>query len=329
MRRLLWLVIGAALLWSAWWVIGAQGVKAGLSTWFEARRSEGWQAESSTIKLRGFPNRFDATIEDLALADPASGFEWRAPFVQIFALSYRPDHIILTLAPTQQITAPTGDKITVDSNKLQGSVVFAPTTDLAPIRATFVAENLQARSLDGWGLTLPKAQLSVRHTLSAEYDLALDATQARISGIFPAEQAEEKQLELHLDANVGLHAPLNRFTIEDQPPQPRFINLRFARAEWGQLALNLSGRLDFNAAGQPEGQLHLRTTNWRKMLDLGESMSLLQPEMRPTIERSLSLLAKLSDGPETLEVMLNFAGGSISFGPVPINHGASSAREQD
>jgi len=45
MRKLITLIVVAALAWSGYWYLGMQGHKAALSTWFEDRRSEGWQVE--------------------------------------------------------------------------------------------------------------------------------------------------------------------------------------------------------------------------------------------------------------------------------------------
>ena len=88
MKKLLVLIVTLAALWAGYWFVGAAGVKAGFAVWFDARQSEGWQAEYSDLSVKGFPNRFDTTLTDPALADPATGLAWSAPFVQLFALHH-------------------------------------------------------------------------------------------------------------------------------------------------------------------------------------------------------------------------------------------------
>ena len=94
MRRLLVVVLVAALAWGGYWFVGARAVESGLTAWIDQRRAEGWAADYATLNTRGFPNRFDTTITDLQLADPHTGVAWTAPFFQILALSYRPNHVI-------------------------------------------------------------------------------------------------------------------------------------------------------------------------------------------------------------------------------------------
>ena len=105
MRLLLAVIVIAALGWSAYWVIGQRGLEQGLADWFEARRAEGWVAETSDLRVRGFPNRFDTGFSDLLLADPETGLAWEAPYFQLSALSYRPNHVI-AVWPEEQRSRP-------------------------------------------------------------------------------------------------------------------------------------------------------------------------------------------------------------------------------
>ena len=57
--------------WFAWWWIAAGAQKAALEGWLADQRAAGWQAETSSIDVNGFPNRLDATLNDVALANPA------------------------------------------------------------------------------------------------------------------------------------------------------------------------------------------------------------------------------------------------------------------
>ena len=79
MRALLAVILVATGLWAGYWVIGSRTTHSAFEGWFDARRAEGWVAETSSLGVQGFPNRFDVVFEDLILADPATGLAWEAP----------------------------------------------------------------------------------------------------------------------------------------------------------------------------------------------------------------------------------------------------------
>ena len=62
MRALLAVILLAAGLWSAYWVIGSRSTLGAFESWFDARRAEGWVAEAGTLGVQGFPNRFDVVL---------------------------------------------------------------------------------------------------------------------------------------------------------------------------------------------------------------------------------------------------------------------------
>ena len=184
MRTLTILVVIAVTLWGGYWLIGSTAMESGLSAWFDQRRDEGWQADFSALNTSGFPNRFDTTIEDLELADPTTGLAWAAPFFQIFALSYRPGHII-AIWPDQQTIATPEERITIASSNMRGSLVFNETTDLNLNRTSIVLEGMGFTSTKGWSSYLENGQLAMRQVEGAEntYQVYFEA-----KGITPASE---------------------------------------------------------------------------------------------------------------------------------------------
>ena len=83
MRKLLILVLMAALGWSIYWIVGSEGSRAAFQGWFDQRRADGWVADYSDLTVQGFPNRFDATFTDLSLADPGTGLAWDLSLIHI------------------------------------------------------------------------------------------------------------------------------------------------------------------------------------------------------------------------------------------------------
>lgn len=326
MRLLLTLVIAAALGWSAYWYIAATSMQSGLNTWLEARRTEGWVAEVSDISIAGFPNRVDTSLSGLELADPGTGLAWQASLVQILALSYRPNHVIMAFPPEQRFASPY-DKFEITSDDMRASLVLEPNTDLTLARMTLTADNLGI-TLQGEGDSTELSALSLAAERTAAdpaptYRLGLRADGFRPSlpwraQLDPGNSLPEALDALNADLTVTFDTPWNRFAIENARPQPRMIKLRLAEARWGQLELQLAGQLSVDDTGRPEGQLTVKARNWRDILALGVSSGALPQGLASSLEDGLGLIAQLAGNPNTLDVPLDFTRGKVFLGPIPI-----------
>ena len=326
MRWLLTLALAAAVLWSAYWYVASTGVRSGFEAWLEDRRAEGWVAEATDVSVAGFPNRIDTGFTSLTLADPETGLAWEAPYFQILALSYRPNHVI-AVWPSEQRLATPFDKYDVTSEDMRASLVLEPSTDLALSRLTFTARGLGI-ALQATGERNTLSDL----TLAAERVAADDAPSYRLGlkgdGVAPSLPWRAKldpggslpdSLDaLNADITVTFDAPWDRLAIERARPQPRRIKVRLAEARWGQLELQLAGELTVNAAGLPEGQLTVKARNWREILQLGVKAGALPEGLAASLEDGLGLLAQLAGNPKTLDVPLDFARGRVFLGPIPL-----------
>ncbi|WP_297774461.1 DUF2125 domain-containing protein [uncultured Roseovarius sp.] len=324
MRFLLAVIVIAVLGWSGYWFVGQRGLEQGFSTWFEARRAEGWVAETSRLNVQGFPNRFDTGFTDLTLADPATGLAWEAPFFQILALSYQPNHVI-AVWPDSQLIATPQDKFRVESRDMRASLRIAPNTSLAPERATLTSESLKitplARPDEQTALTT--LTLAAERQQGTEYRLGLTAEGLSLSPPWRALLDPKDTLPTHIS---GLHADLtvsfdkvwDRSAIEVARPQPTAITIKLADARWGQLHLQGAGALTVTPEGIPEGEITLKARNWREMLDIAVQTGAVPDGMRKTLESGLSLMAQMSGNPNTLDVPLTFRRGRILLGPIPV-----------
>ena len=323
MKRLLVIVLLAAALWSGYWYVAAQGAKAGFETWFEARRAEGWQAEYAALTIRGFPNRIDSTFDKPVLADPATGLAWEAPFFQLFALSYKPNHLIAVWPKTQRISTP-GEKYEIASEDLRASLVLRPETTLPLDRMTLVSEAM-AITTDKATTTLDGVQLGVSRLEGAAHDyrLAVNADglmpplpvglTLRTSGTLP------QQLDaLRADLTVAFSKPWDLSALEDSRPQPTRIKLKLAEAKWGALELALAGTLEVAENGLPSGRLTVKARNWRDILTIAGQMNLLPESWLEHLEQALTLAAQLSGNSQTLDLPLDFRDGQMALGPIPL-----------
>jgi len=324
MRLLLAVIVIAALGWSAYWVIGQRGLTRGLANWFEARRAEGWVAEASEIRVRGFPNRFDTGLSDLVLADPETGLAWEAPYFQVNMLSYRPNHMIAVWPEEQRIATPQ-QKFRVAARDMRASLRITPDTALAPQSLTLTAEFLQitpeARPGDTTALTA--LTLAGQRREDRIYRLGLSADGLTLSSPWRERLDPENRLPaqisgLEADLTVTFDKVWDRTAIEVARPQPTRIEVDLVDGLWGQLHLQAAGEVEVTPEGLPEGEITLKARNWREMIAVAQAAGVLPESLSSTVESSLGLLARMNGNRETLDIPLTFSGGRVRLGPIPL-----------
>jgi hypothetical protein len=324
MRSLLAILILGASLWGGYWFVGSRGIEAAFSQWFDARRADGWVAETRALGVQGFPNRFDTVFEDLVLADPQSGLAWEAPRFQINALSYRPNHVI-AVWPERQLVATPQEKFVVESRDMRASLVIAPDTALAPRRMTLTAEFLrvtpQARVEETTALSA--LTLAAERMEGATYRLGLRAEGLTLAAPWRALLDPENRLPQMIsgasaDLTVTFDKPWDRSAIERARPQPTQIKVALADGRWGELQLQAAGTVEVDAQGLPEGEITLKARNWREIVTLMRVAGVLPESLAGSVESGLGMMARMAGNPETLDIPLGLRGGRIWLGPVPI-----------
>lgn len=324
MGKLLAAVLLAALLWSGYWFFGAHAARLGVEHWFEARRAEGWAADYADLSVWGFPNRFDVTLDDVALGDPETGLAWTAPFFQVFALSYRPQHLI-AVWPDRQVVETPLERITVETADMRASAVFDPGDAFTLDHGNVVLDAVALRSSAGWTATAERLLFALRRSGAGEarYQVGVEA-----DGIAPAPELlalldpvaalPDRVETLRLDATIAFDRPWDRAALEVGRPQPREVRLTDLHARWGEIELRAGGALTVDAAGIPEGRIEVQARNWREVLRIAVATGALPGAFAPALERGLEALAGLSGRDETLDLPLDFEGGRVSLGPLPL-----------
>lgn len=313
MKRLLTLVIVAAALWSAYWAWQAYSLKSEIADWFEERRAAGWTAEYEALRVRGFPNRLDVTLDAPQLQDPESGLGWNAPFLKVLGLSYQPGHHIVAFPETQTVTRADGP-LRIDSQGLRASVITGDGGRLLRL-------NAEARTLN---LVTPESSLAMADVLAAlqspegspeTYRLGVEVQSlAGPEGVLTDGRADT----LRLQAELLLDEPLSFGTLSRPMPQPRRIDLRTAEYSVDGLELSLAGKVDVDEQGRMDGALTVRAANWRVLLDRARESGLLPEGFATTLEEALSIAAGLGGRPDTLDIPLNLDRGAIRFGMIPL-----------
>lgn len=323
MRKLITVIVVAALAWAGYWYVGMQGHKAALGSWLEDRRAEGWQVEYSDHQVRGFPNRFDTTLTDLRLTDPETGISWQAPFFQILSLSYKPNHLIAVWPNEQQIATPR-EKFTLKTTNMRASLKVKPSTQLGLDTAQIEMAEATVISSEGWtaGFDALNGAIRLLEGTASTYDIATSIDQLlpgeRVRKLIDQGGTLPETIEtLRYDLQVALDAPLDRTTIEAARPNITQLNIRELRGTWGALELRAKGDMAVEDA-QPQGEVAITARNWRDMLALAVTSGAIDANSAATVELGLGLLASTSGNAQALDATLSFSRGRTFLGPIPI-----------
>lgn len=323
MRALLVVILIAAGLWSGYWFVGSRALERGVDQWFAAQSAQGFTAERADVAVLGFPNRFDLTVTEPRLSDPARGLSWQAPFLQVFAMTWKPWHIIAAL-PESQTIGLAGQEVTVTSSRLRGSLVVTPGTDLTLDRITVEGDNIRLASDRGWTTALSRVLFATRRDAedAALHEVYLEASsitpdQAFRMGLKSLSDLPELIDRLRVDARAGFSAPIDRFAAQTAPRLQR-LDLRDAGLVWGNLKLSAKGSIAADPQGLAEGRIELRVAPWRDLVPVLVATGLVTPEVAPTVERAMELLAQQGSDPDVLDLPLVLGQGRMALGPIPL-----------
>lgn len=317
MRGLIGITLVLAVLWGGWWLVGSRGVEATAVRWFAEQAAAGREARYEALAVRGFPSRFDLTVTGPSLADPAAGIGWRAPFAQVFAMSWKPWHLIAALPGGQVFTLP-GQEVTLDADRMMASLLLVPGSDLALSEAVIEGDALGLAPPLGGLQGVDRAVASIRadDTRRNGYRLGLALSALALdpgfrTGIAPLVEA------VRLDATIALSAPLDR-KAGQVTPGLRLIDLRELRIDWGAMKVFGKGEMTRDGAGYAAGRIEFRVENWRLLPPVLAAFGIITPEFAPVLERGLEVMARQKGDPSALVLSLVAEGGQISLGPLPL-----------
>lgn len=301
MRTLFFIVVLLAALYAGYWFVGSAQVESRAVAALADLERRGWQVDYASLDTAGFPSRFDTTVTDLALASPDGRFAWEAPFVQLFALSYRPNRVIAVWPPEQRVTVA-DQQLEVSAQGLRASAAVGLSGDLPLDGATLESGPASVRAETGWGFGLDRLLAAIRRAGPgpSSYDVYLEA-----SGLQPATASADPGL-LRFAGEVTLDRPLDRHLAE----APRLHGLRIeeARLAQGDVALAAQGDLAPDAQGFLAGTVTIRVENWRGLIDLLQAAGVLVYDQAPLIASALEELAR---GGDDIEVPVVFRDGQV------------------
>lgn len=320
MRALIWIVLAATAVWTGYWWVGASQIESGVKAWIAAQPPG--VVSTSGVEVHGIPNRFDLTVSDVVLADPAKGVQVTSPFVQVYAMTWKPWHVIAALPSGQVITLP-DQRVTVTSDDIRASVQVHPSTALALYELVGEAHGLVLNSDAGW-------QVGVASTVASAME---DATRAnsyrlgvKVAGIAPGAALMQALAttdlpklvdEVFVDADAVLTAPLDRNAAQTKP-QLNALEIADTRVTWGALKFSATGTLTAGPDGLAEGEIALRVEGWKRLPPILVALGLVKPDVAPTVERMLGIVAAQGGDLEMLQIKLICKDGGMVLGPLPL-----------
>lgn len=325
MRRLIVIVVAAALLWSGWWALGARATAAAFEGWLAAQREAGRVAEAA-VRVRGYPFRFDTTFEDLAIGEPG-GWLWSAERFQTLMLSYAPNRAVAAWPGPQRIGTPLGE-VVAEAAEATASVRVGASAALPLERIALVARGVSARGA-GWTASVAEARAAAeREGGEAEYHLGLYLADValppgvELAGLLPV--AVEL---LRVDASARLSAPVGRASAA-APPELEAFEIAEARLDWGDARVTVSGGpVEIGRDGAPYGALRVVVEDWPLLVEAAVAAGLLAERHEPLTVAALRLLAEDGSERATIDTVLAFENGRMRIGPVPLGRAPRLQRQ--
>lgn len=327
MRRLLVLLTVLALLWCLWWLGATALIAQQTRAWFDARRGEGWQAEAQ-IDRSGFPTRLGLTLSNVALADPELGTALRVDRLRLSAPGYWPGDPVLDLPQTPMILSHAGQQLSLTASNARAALELHPNTALT-LEAFRGKSGPWQVALNGNPLAKGDAvQLTMVQSDSEPDRYALDLTTERLAPlpalqqlwpeVTPPADWPETLNKGAVSASVTFDRPWDRAALGQRRPQPRHISFHEGALDWGPLQLTLSGAVEIDSRGRPEGQLRLTAARWQEVLNIATDSGLIPPEAQARTQLMLGGLAAIGGGGPDLTVDLILAEGQMRIGPLPL-----------
>ncbi len=318
MRALLTITCAAVILWCGYWFIGSSQIESRATGALAVLRADG-VTDSEDLRVSGFPSRFDMTVTPATLRDPGGAWSWRAPFLQIFTMSWKPNDII-AVWPHDQVLTIAGSDIAITTSDMRASASFGISASVPLTSSALVAKEITAAAT---GLTADEVRIA---TTAVDATGRVQRIGFEVSGFNPGDSvrgiidpkgAMPARIDrIRLDARTEFDRPLN---IHAAGITAQALDIADLSLTWGDVAVAGQGRLTLRTDGRPEGTLMIAISNWKGFLSHALNAGWINPRYGKVIEGMMATFEKpAAGGPPRIEVPLVFRGGNASLGPIPL-----------
>jgi len=297
MRAILGGIIALAVLWGGYWFLGAAQVRTQTLAWMSE------QGVTGEISVIGFPNRFDLTITNPAVQQDGIGYS--APFFQVFAMTWKPWHLIAAFAPTQKITLP-DQTLTLSSPHLLASLLMDPLGGFAMRELRLDGTKVALSSSNAW-------HIDAAHVTAA---IQGDPLSPRIGGRLtdfttpvPVEGLNDLINLVSFDVNLNLATPLDGATTGHSILA---MNIHDVRLNWGDFNLTAKGSLAPDAQGMVSGEIRVTLKGVEHLPQILVAFGLITLDQAASLGKGFAVMG--GGGMFTLTL----SGGAIRIGPIPV-----------
>lgn len=319
MKRLVAITIVAAGAWSGYWFYASGQKRAAIENWFTEKQEEGWTADYTDLSIAGFPNRVDATINDLTVKNQDGSIEWNAPFFQLLSIVYNPSHVIAIWPETQSFATPYG-MMNMRQDDLRASIVFDGDDASSLNRFTLTGQTIEARTERGaWDAADLLLAAEREAGATSDYKVALNAKDISVTVPgFGAGALPDHIESLSVDTRVGFEHTWDANSFLFDRPKPTKLEITSADVTWGAMHLTASGTLNLDDKGVPEGAIDFSLQNWEQMIgDIANSGAISHAQAE-SMRMMIGMLAGSTGNPREFDATLTFSGGMMRLGALPI-----------
>ena len=326
MKRFAWLfsiVIAVAALWSVGWFLVAEQARQALAELGTADGSDSPQLTCARSGVSGFPFRIDIACEEAVLV--AEDLTVTAAGVRASVQVDNPTHVVFSVrAPITTRDAFYGSSSRLNFTALQGSARVTTSDILKGLsgegwriaRVSLVGDGLDW--VDTIGAELPLAKVShaelqlgdiaeLHDKAAGTAALAVYAVARDVTAPFYQVGDADGEVQLQI---TGLPADLRRFDAPDLipawPAAGGKIEIVRINGTDGEDLIDASGTLTLDANRMPEGEITYANRGISERL---------APYVNPVV---LSVLAGLPQEDGTLKQALQFSGGALRVGGIPL-----------
>lgn len=324
MRKLIALVVVAALLYSGYWFVGRSQIEDRMTLALEQANDGSYDISYSSLKTRGFPSRFDTTITDFQFSDPATGTQWSAPLFQLLALSYRPNEVIAIFPPEQSFTV-NGTPVALITDDMRASGKVRANASLSFQDATITMDAPRFVTNHGAELAMANVLVATRLTpgTTQSYDIFLEAHSIKLPEnirrfIDPGNLQPPLIDNLRFDSDVRLSTPLELNTTTGIAPQIEMLSIKEFALSWGDMSVTAIGDVEPDENGMPDGSISVSARNWQQGLDLAVANGMVDANRKFLVTEIASNLDETPHIPDTLTLTLTISNGTMSLGGLPL-----------
>lgn len=324
MKRLTYIVVILAVIYSGYWFMGARAVENGAKSQLAQLADDGWSISYDALDTRGFPSRFDTTVEELKISALDQSVGYASEIIQVLALSYQPNKAIIAFPPSQTVLFD-GLPVTMNSDNLRASVSLNANTalslDQVSAEASSVAFLLNDAAISSFDSAL--ASMRERSSKPNTYDTYLTLSNILwpqlILGSFPSNAGLPDIISnVTFDAAFTLDKPFNRHTLaawQSAPGKLKNVELRSFSINWDAFLISADGSFTIDQDGTPDGTITLTINDWRGLLDTVQSTGLMPAQFQFMAQ---SMGQTLSQGQQELVLPITVQNGNLSVGTFPL-----------